>query len=128
MGTRWKGLEVAEGVNVGRYLEEGRKYIEQEDPVQASEKLYKAAEEAVKVLAKRFSLPECEEAKGRWTATLLFSAVRSLSEKVSPQVANWWHAAWFLHVEGFHEARLSMEEVRFRVKFIEELVKFAEGR
>jgi hypothetical protein len=124
-----EGLEGAEDVNVNRYLEEGRKYIEQGDPVQASEKLYKAAEEAVKTLAKRFSLPECEEAesKGRWTATLLFSAVRSLSEKVSPQIVNWWHAAWFLHVEGFHEARLSIEEVKFRVKFIEELVKFAEG-
>jgi tetratricopeptide (TPR) repeat protein len=40
MRARWKGLGVAEGVNVGRYLEEGRKYIEQGDPVQASEKLY----------------------------------------------------------------------------------------
>jgi hypothetical protein len=46
---------------------------------------------------------------------------------VNSQVANWWHAACFLHVEGFHEARLSVEEVKFRVKFIEELVKFVEG-
>jgi hypothetical protein len=55
--------------------------VEQGDPVQASEKLYKAAEEAVKVLARRFALPEHEEAegKGRWTAILLSSAVRSLS-------------------------------------------------
>jgi hypothetical protein len=114
-------------VEVERYLEEGRKYVERGDPVQASEKLYKAAEEAVKVLAKHFALPEYEEAEGRWTTTLLFSAVRRLSESVNPQVANWWHAAWFLNVEGFHEARLSVEEVKFRVKFIEELVKFAEG-
>ena len=120
---------MAEGVEVERYLDEGRKYVEQGDPVQASEKLYKAAEEAVKLLAKRFALPECEgaESRGGWTATLLFSAVRGLSEKVNPQVANWWHAAWLLHVEGFHEARLSIEEVGFRVKFIEELVRFAEG-
>jgi hypothetical protein len=122
----WK---MAEGVEVERYLEEGGRFVEQGDPVQASEKLYKAAEEAVKVLAKHFALPEYEEAegRGRWTTTLLFSAVRRLSETVNPQVANWWHAAWFLHVEGFHEARLSIEEVKFRVKFIEELVKFAEG-
>jgi hypothetical protein len=73
--------KVAEGVEVERYLDEGRKYVEQGDPVQASEKLYKAAEEAVKVLARRFALPEHEEAegKGRWTAILLSSAVRSLS-------------------------------------------------
>jgi hypothetical protein len=58
---------------------------------------------------------------------LLFSAAKRLSERVNSQVANWWHAAWFLHVEGFHEARLSIEEVKFRVKFVEELVKFAEG-
>jgi len=118
---------MAEGVEVERYLEEGGRFVERGDPVQASEKLYKAAEEAVKVLAKRLALPECEEAEGRWTTTLLFSAVRRLSESVNPQVANWWHAAWFLHVEGFHEARLSVEEVKFRVKFIEELVRFAEG-
>jgi hypothetical protein len=103
------------------------KYVERNDPAQASEKLYKAAEEAVKVLAKRFALPEHEEAEGRGrrTAALLFSIVRRLSEMVNSQVANWWHAAWFLHVEGFHEARLSIEEVKFRVKFVEELVKFA---
>jgi len=118
---------MAEGVEVERYLGEGGRFVERGDPVQASEKLYKAAEGAVKVLAKRFALPEYEEAEGRWTTTLLFSAVRRLSESVNPQVANWWHAACFLHVEGFHEARLSVEEVKFRVKFIEELVKFAEG-
>jgi hypothetical protein len=47
----WK---IADGVEVRRYLEEDREYVELNDPVQASEKLYKAAEEAVKVLAKRF--------------------------------------------------------------------------
>jgi hypothetical protein len=115
-------------MEVKRYLEDAERYVERNDPVQASEKLYKAAEEALKILAKRFSLPEYREAedRGRWTSTLLFSAVRKLSEKVNPQIANWWHAAWFLHVEGFHEGRLSIEEVKFRVKFIEELVKFAE--
>ena len=120
---------MAEDVEVERYLDEGKKYVEQGDPVQASEKLHKAAEEAVKILARCFALPECKEAEsgGRWTATLLLSAVRRFSERVNPQVANWWHAAWFLYVEGFHEARLSMEEVKFRVKFVEGLVKFAEG-
>ena len=88
----WK---IADGVEIRRYLDEDREYVELNDPVQASEKLYKAAEEAVKVLAKRFALPECEEAEGRdrWTITPLFSAVRGLSERVNPQIANWWHAA-----------------------------------
>jgi hypothetical protein len=57
--------KVAEGVEAERYLDEGKKYVEQGDPVQASEKFYKAAEEAVKVLARRFALPEHEEAESR---------------------------------------------------------------
>jgi hypothetical protein len=113
-------------MEVKRYLEDAERYVERNDPVQASGKLYKAAGEALKILAKRFSLPEYREDRGRWTSTLLLSAVRKLSEKVNPQIANWWHAAWLLHVEGLHEERLSIEEVKFRVKFIEEIVKFAE--
>jgi len=52
-----KSLELAE-----RFLAEGRELID-ENPVQASEKLYKAAEEAVKVLAIALKLPEADEAK-----------------------------------------------------------------
>jgi Skp family chaperone for outer membrane proteins len=68
-----------------REVESLRRDVERNDPVQASEKLYKAAEEAVKALARRFTLPECKEAegRGRWTAALLFSAVRGLSERVA---------------------------------------------
>ena len=39
----WK---MAEGAEVKKYLEEGRKHVERGDPVQASEKLYKAAARA----------------------------------------------------------------------------------
>jgi len=52
-----------------RYLEEGRKLIDT-DPVQASEKLYKAAEEAVKALTIHFNLKdilEDVEKSGRWS-------------------------------------------------------------
>jgi hypothetical protein len=42
-------------------LIEGEKLINK-DPVQASEKLYKAAEEAVKTIAIAFKLSEAEEA------------------------------------------------------------------
>jgi len=116
-------------VNIVKYLEEGKEYVKQNNPVQASEKLYKASEEALKRLAARFNLPECEEVekKGRWTAPLLFSVVRKLSEIVEPEIIHWWEDAWFLHAEGFHEARLNIEEVKFRLKFIEELVRLVEG-
>ena len=41
--------------------------------MRASEKLYKASEEAVKELARKFDLPEYKEAeeKGRWTTVLV---------------------------------------------------------
>ena len=106
-----------------KMLGEAREFIQEADSVQASEKLYKASEEAIKALAEHFSFPEYEdaEAKGRWTATLLFSAVRKLSERF-PEVLHWWDDAWFLHVEGFHEARLGMEEVEPRAQYVEKLV------
>ena len=115
---------------ISRVLEEAKECIRKEDAMdamQASEKLYKASEEALKILSARFRLPEYEESKnkGRWTAPLLFSAVRKLSEEVSPDIVNWWDHAWFLHVEGFHEARLNIEEVKFRLRFVEELVRLA---
>ncbi|MCD6456275.1 MAG: PaREP1 family protein [Methanophagales archaeon] len=109
-----------------RMFEDAKGCIEKEDAVQASEKLYKASEEALKVLAERFALREYVEAerKGRWSVALLFRAVRKLSE-INPAIINFWDHAWTLHVEGFHEARLTIEDVKEREKFIEELVKIA---
>ena len=108
---------------IARVLDEAKECIEKKDAMQASEKLYKASEEALKLLSAKFRLDEYEESKkkGRWTAPLLFSAVRKLSEEVNPDIVNRWDHAWFLHVEGFHEARLNIEEVKFRLRFIEDL-------
>ncbi len=109
-----------------RMFKEAKECIEKEDAVQASEKLYKTSEEALKAIAARFALREYEEAekRGRWTTTLLFDAVRRLSA-TKPEIINFWDHAWTLHVEGFHEARLVLEDVKERVKFIEELVRLA---
>ncbi|PIU57677.1 MAG: hypothetical protein COS88_00450 [Chloroflexi bacterium CG07_land_8_20_14_0_80_51_10] len=116
MGNRHRELAL-------NMLDEAREYIEGVNSIQASEKLYKASEEAIKALAEHFGFPEYRDAeeKGRWTAILLFSAVRRLSERF-PQVLDWWDHAWFLHVEGFHEARLGMEEVEVRCQYIEKLI------
>jgi PaREP1/PaREP8 domain containing family protein len=51
-------IELAE-----RYLDEARRYIDRGDPVQASEKLYKVAEECIKALAIELRAPEVDEAK-----------------------------------------------------------------
>jgi len=56
--------------------------VDRGDVIQASEKLYKAAEEAI----------------------------------------NYWDSAWTLWVEGFHEAKLDLEEVKERLEDIKRLV------
>ena len=90
-------------MNIRKYLEEGKKYIDKGSPVQASEKLYKAFEGAVKELARKFDLPEYKEAeeKGRWTTPLLFSAVRSLRGKVNPDIIHWLVQAWSSTLKAF---------------------------
>jgi len=121
-GKALRHLELAE-----RFLAEGRGFIDR-DPVQASEKLYKAAEEAVKALAAALNLNEAEKAleKGRWTVSLLNDAVYTISEKLGvKELIDWWDAAWFLHVEGFHEARLRSIDVAKRLGHVETLVNLA---
>jgi hypothetical protein len=110
-----------------RYLEEGRNLIDR-DPVQASEKLYKAAEEAVKALAAYFDLKdilEDVERSGRWSVGKLGEAVLRISEKVGEWFRSSWDAAWVLHVWGFHEAKFDPEDVRTRLPDIERMVSEA---
>jgi len=115
-------LELAE-----RFLSEGRELIDK-DPVQASEKLYKAAEEAVKAIATALDLDEAKKAleKGRWELSLLDDAVYAISEKLEVEgLINWWDAAYRLYVDGFHEARLRNDDVKLRLRDVEALVNLA---
>jgi hypothetical protein len=76
-----------------RYLEEGRPLADK-NPVQASEKLYKVAEEAVKALTAYFNLSDVIKRvseRGRWTATELEKAVLRISEKLGE---------WFFRLMG----------------------------
>ena len=107
-----------------RYLEEGRKLIDT-DPAQASEKLYKAAEEAVKALTIHFNLKdilEDAEKSGRWSFEKLEKAVLSISDKVGDWFRSSWDTAWALHVWGFHEAKFDAEDVRRRLPSIDRMV------
>ena len=113
-------LELAE-----RLLEEGISYLERGDAVQASEKLYKAAEESVKAAAVLLGLSEVleeVEARGRWTVTDLERVVKALDERV-PGARACWDAAWVLHVWGFHEAKLGPDSVRLRANDVKRLVE-----
>jgi hypothetical protein len=112
-------LELAE-----RYLEEGKALVEK-DPIQASEKLYEAAEEAVKALALHLGLSEVlekVEGRGRWTTTDLEKAVLKISEKIGRWFGAAWDRAWVLHVWGFHEAKLDSEDVKERLPDVERMV------
>jgi hypothetical protein len=106
-----------------RYLEEGKSLVD-EDPVQASEKLYKAAEEVVKSLTSHFGLSDIIKRvgeRGRWTATELEKAVEAITEKVGEWFRYSWDAAWVLHVWGFHEAKLDSKAVKLRLPSIERM-------
>jgi len=111
------------------FLSEGENLMDNGDVIQASEKLYKAAEEAVNSLAETYAPDVCEEAmkKGRWTVRLLEKAIDALaSEFRDEDVERYWEAAWFLHVEGFHETRLDMNSAKRRLKYVKKLVELNE--
>jgi hypothetical protein len=107
-----------------RYLEEGKRLADG-DPVQASEKLYKAAEEVVKALAVYYNLDDIlgrVAERGRWTVTELSKAVLRISDKLGEWFRHSWNSAWALHVWGFHEARFDSEVVRRYLPDIERMV------
>jgi len=111
-----------------KYLEEGKALIDR-DPVQASEKLNKAAEEAVKALAVSFQLSDIlkrVEERGRWTVTDLDRSARAIAKKLGEWFRRSWDSAWVLHVWGFHEARLDADAVRERAPDVEKMVREAE--
>jgi hypothetical protein len=110
-----KYIEIAE-----RFLVEGRELIDK-DPVQASEKLYKATEEAVKALAIALNLPEARKAieSGGWWSKLLEKTAQSVAKALGvKEFILWLDTAYKLHVDGFHEAKLSSEDIRERYEYI----------
>jgi hypothetical protein len=114
-----KHLELAE-----RFLEEGKALMDK-DPIQASEKFYKAAEEVVKTLTIYYNLSDILktiERKDRWTVTELEEAVELISQRVGEWFITSWDSAWAIHVWGFHEAKLNSKAVKIRVPYIERMV------
>jgi hypothetical protein len=114
-----KHLELAE-----RFLEEGKALMDK-DPIQASEKFYKAAEEVVKTLTMYYNLSDILKIvvrKGRWTVTELEEAVELISQRVGEWFIASWDSAWAVHVWGFHEAKLNSKAIKIRVPYIERMV------
>jgi len=111
-----------------RYLEEGEKLIDI-DVVQASEKLYKAVEEAVKAFAKHLDMKEIlakVKERGRWTVTDHEKVVRASAKRIDRDVLIGWGEANYLHVWGFHEAKLDADAVRTRLPYIKRIIEILE--
>jgi len=109
-----------------KFLEDGRELVSK-DPIQASEKLYKATEECIKALAIHLGLEDITRKageRGRWTVTELEKAVEAISDRVGEWFRETWDSAWLLHVLGFHEAKYSIEDVEDDVKYVEWMVKY----
>ncbi len=112
-----------------RLLDEGRRAVG-ESPVQAAEKLYKAAEEAIKALALKHDIKRVIDRareRGRWRADDLFEAVSELRRIYGDEIRRMWSTALELHVWGFHEAKVTREYVMERAEDVERLVRLAEG-
>ena len=119
-------LEAAE-----RYVDEAEEYITRGDSIQACEKLYKAAEECIKALAKLADIPEYRRAaeEGRWWAHLLGRAAHRLSRQLKePKIADAWSRAYDLHVWGFHEGKYTVEEAKDTLPSIRWLLSYMKSR
>ena len=118
-------LVITSDEEVKRFLKEGEQLLDNGEIVQACEKIYKAAEDAVKLLAKAH-VPDVQrevKSRGRRTVSLLDKAGRNLEIKFGEDVGRGWAEAWILHVEGFHEERLKEEAVKWRLKHVKRLVE-----
>ncbi|MFN3805424.1 MAG: PaREP1 family protein [Pyrobaculum sp.] len=110
------------------YLEEGISLVEK-NPTEASLKLYKAAEEAIKAIALALGL------KNTWTKEEdkftefkeLEKIVTTLAKKYGDDVVAWWSAAVTLYDLGYIEGRLGAEHVKRRIPYVQRLVNKIDG-
>ena len=115
MQHRSKVVEVIELCR--KYIAEAVDSLKRGDVVQSSEKLYKVVEEAVKILAEIHSLDAYRKSVevGRWSVQRLEEAAKQLAAIYGDAVYDAWKIAYErLHIEGFHERRLTTEDVARR--------------
>ena len=111
-----------------RFLVEAKEYMGKGNTAQASEKAYRAAEECVKALAEKFNTPEYQRAvkEGRWYTYWLGSVVIRLRKTLGDWISTGWTSAYYLHVWGFHENKITLDEVISYIDDVERMVKEAE--
>jgi hypothetical protein len=110
--------------NANILLNEADELLEKGDVVQASEKYYKAAEEAIKLLVKTLNLTNILEKvkeEGYWSLSLLHDAVLQISEKLTNEVHEYWKSAIIILT-----ANLSRDVLTLEVENVRKLVKLAD--
>lgn len=118
-------VEIAE-----KSLIEAEDYLSKGDVVQASEKLYKAAEECIKALAKQYAVPQLETARrrGGWDTWLLGQAATDLARRLGEERISYaWSKAYEVHVWSFHEAKYRVEDVETALPIVSWLLSYARG-
>jgi len=96
-------------------LREARRFLEEGDGVQASEKAWGAATQVLKAVAAR-------EGKELRSHALLWSFVSELREKRGDEeMAVWWHMANSLHT-NFYEGWMLLGEVKLALQGVEKFV------
>jgi len=119
-------LEIAEHM-----LKRAHEELEKGDAIQASEKLYKAVEECIKILACLKNLEECRRAREErsWWSRLLSKAARKLTLHLGESIIlEAWSQGYDLHVHGFHEHSLNVDEVRESLPTIEKLMNYTKKK
>ena len=103
-------------------------YLKKGDSVQATEKLYKVAENAVKILSEINKIPEYEKARqeGTWWTKLLDKAAKRLRDIYGEELLDAWTTAYKFHQKGFHEEQLTLEDILEEAYKIEDLLKIVE--
>lgn len=107
---------------------EAIEYLKKGDSMQAAEKLYKVAENAIKILSEVNRIPEYEKARqeGTWWTKLLDKAAKRLRDIYGEELLDAWTTAYKFHQKGFHEEQLAMEEIEEEAYKIEDLLRIAE--
>lgn len=109
------------------FMRECDEFLSKGDAVQASEKAYKVAEEIVKALAEKFNTQEYQQfvKEGRWYTYLLSKASSALSSRLGNWIVDGWSSAYLLHAWGFHEAKLTVNDVLPFINRVRDMLKEA---
>ncbi|MCH4816848.1 MAG: PaREP1 family protein [Saccharolobus sp.] len=104
------------------YLQEADEVLEKGDIVQASEKYYKAVEEAIKILAIENKITTLDEAKakGSWDLETLNKAVNELAKIYGERIIIDWSASVSLVTTN-----LNPDSIRDIAKYVKDLVSLS---